>query len=90
MLIEAYFQETRTRFHAIRAATFRKEATQRGLEPDECYCLGQKKKFLGLAIKVVLSASLVHRLDIYQGSGMTEVWQWKPEQFRIYHLRAEG
>lgn len=39
MLMEAYFQETRTRFHAIGSATFCQAARQRGLEPDECYCL---------------------------------------------------
>ena len=38
MLLEAYFQEARIRFHAMGSATFRKEMAQRGLEPDECYC----------------------------------------------------
>lgn len=45
MLVEAYLQETRTRFHAGGSTTFRKAAKQRGLEPDECYCLGTKKSF---------------------------------------------
>ncbi len=44
MLLEAYLQETRTRFHAIGSATFREAAKQRGLEPDECYCIGEKKR----------------------------------------------
>lgn len=34
MLMEAYFQETRNRFHGIGSATFRQVAKQRGLEPD--------------------------------------------------------
>jgi Uma2 family endonuclease len=37
MLVEAYLQETRTRFHAGGSTTFRKTAKRRGLEPDECY-----------------------------------------------------
>jgi len=90
MLLEAYFQETRTRFHAIGAATFRKEAKQRGLEPDECYCLGQKKEFPDLAIEVVLSSGIVDKLAIYQGLGVIEVWVWETGHFRIYHLRADG
>ena len=90
MLIEAYFQETRTRFHGIGSATFRSVAKQRGLEPDECYCLGQKKEFPDLAIEVVLSSGMVDKLDIYQGLGVTEVWVWEAGRFSLYHLRSDG
>jgi Uma2 family endonuclease len=90
MLMEAYFQESRTRFHAIGSATFRKVAKQRGLEPDECYCLGQKKEFPDLAIEVVLSSGLVDKLEIYHGLGVTEVWVWEARRFKIHHLRADG
>jgi Uma2 family endonuclease len=90
MLMEAYFQETRTRFHGIGSATFRKIAKQRGLEPDECYCLGQKKEFPDLAIEIVLTSGLVDKLDIYRGLGVVEVWLWEAGQFRIYHLREDG
>lgn len=90
MLLEAYFQETRTRFHGIGSATFRRAMKQRGLEPDECYCLGQKKEFPDIAIEIVLSSGLVNKLDIYQGLGVTEVWQWQNGQFQIYHLRSTG
>ncbi len=90
MLIEAYFQETRTRFHGIGSATFRNVAKQRGLEPDECYCLGRKKEFPDLAIEVVLSSGMVDKLDIYQGLGVAEVWIWESGSFSLYHLRANG
>ena len=69
MLVEAYLQETRTRFHAGGSTTFRKAAKQRGLEPDECYCLGEKKEFPDLAIEVVISSGLVDKLEIYRGPG---------------------
>lgn len=90
MLLEAYFQETRTRFHALGSATFRKAMKLRGLEPDECYCLGQKKEFPDLAIEVVITSSMVNKLDIYQGLGVTEVWQWQEGAFLIHHLRSTG
>jgi Uma2 family endonuclease len=90
MLMEAYFQEMRIRFHAIGSATFRKVAKQRGLEPDECYCLGQKKEFPDLAIEVVLSSGVVDKLEIYRGLGVTEVWVWENGRFTIHHLRGEG
>jgi Uma2 family endonuclease len=90
MLLEAYFQETRTRFHALGSATFRKAMKLRGLEPDECYCLGQKKEFPDLAIEVVITSSIVNKLEIYQGLGVTEVWQWQDGKFLIHHLRSTG
>jgi Uma2 family endonuclease len=90
MLLEAYFQETRTRFHALGSATFRKAMKLRGLEPDECYCLGAKKEFPDLAIEIVLTSGIVNKLEIYQGLGVTEVWQWQEGQFVIRHLRSTG
>lgn len=90
MLTEAYFQETRTRFHAIGSATFRGVSQQRGLEPDECYCIGGKKEFPDLAIEVVLSSGLVNKLAIYEGLGVTEVWVWESEKFTLYHLCSDG
>lgn len=90
MLLEAYFQETRTRFHALGSATFRKAMKLRGLKPDECYCLGGKKEFPDLALEIVITSGLVNKLDIYQGLGVTEVWQWQDDQFLIHHLRPTG
>ncbi len=90
MLVEAYLQETRTRFHAGGSTTFRKAAKQRGLEPDECYCLDAKKEFPDLAIEVVITSDLVNKLEIYQGLGVAEVWQWQAGQFLIYRLHSDG
>ncbi|OLP19385.1 hypothetical protein BST81_06475 [Leptolyngbya sp. 'hensonii'] len=90
MLVEAYLQETRTWFHAGGSTTFRQAAKRRGLEPDECYCLGSKKEFPDLAIEVVITSGLVNKLEIYQGLEVPEVWQWQDHQFSIYHLRPTG
>lgn len=90
MLLEAYFQETRTRFRAIGSATFRKAMKLRGLESDECYCLDQKKEFPDIAIEIVLTSGLVNKLEIYQGLGVSEVWQWQAGQFWVYCLRPTG
>jgi Uma2 family endonuclease len=89
MLLEAFFQTFGIRYHCLGSATFRKMAKQRGLEPDECYCFGQKKEFPDLAIEIVLTSGLVDKLDIYWGLGVTEVWVWEAGQFRIYHLRED-
>ena len=90
MLMEAYLQETGTRFHAGGSTTFRKAAKQRGLEPDESYCLGEKKDIPDLAIEVVVTSGIIDKLEIYQGLGVTEVWQWQNGKFLIYCLRSPG
>jgi Uma2 family endonuclease len=88
MLLEAYFQEMRIWFCAIGSATFRHMAKQRGLEPDECYCLEHKKEFPDLAIEVVVSNPLLDKLEIYRGLGVREVWVWESGKFTIHHLRS--
>jgi Uma2 family endonuclease len=90
ILLEAYFLEARIRFHGIGSATFRKATKLRGLEPDECYCLGQKKDFPDLAIEVVLTSGIIEKLDIYHGLGVAEVWKWESGAFSIYCFRANG
>jgi Uma2 family endonuclease len=42
-LIELYSIETNTRLYGYGSTTYRKQAKERGLEPDECYCIGTVK-----------------------------------------------
>ena len=74
MLLEAYFQETRTRFYGLGSTTFRNPAGASGTEPDECYCLGTEKEFPDLAIEVVVTSGNVDKLAVYQRLGVREVW----------------
>jgi Uma2 family endonuclease len=90
MLIEAYLQEKGIRFYAGGSTIFRQAEQLRGLEPDECYYLGQQKPVPDLAVEIVITSSLVNKLDIYQGLGVQEVWLWQKEQFFIYHLQSTG
>ncbi|MEM8542513.1 MAG: Uma2 family endonuclease [Cyanobacteria bacterium P01_H01_bin.119] len=88
MLLEAYLQESNTRFHAGGSTTFRQAAKQRGLEPDECYCLGTRKELPDLAIEIVITRGLVDKLEIYRGLGIAEVWIWQDKMFTIYCLNS--
>lgn len=90
MLIEAYLQEARIRFYGIGSATFRKEVQEKGLEPDECYCIGAKKDFPDLAVEIVLSSGIVNKFDIYKGLGISEIWVWESGKITLYHLREYG
>lgn len=61
-------------------ATFRKEAKQRGLEPDECYKLGKLDDdgVPDIAIEVIITSSLVDKMAVYAGLDVPEVWEWRP------------
>ncbi|MEL7316019.1 MAG: Uma2 family endonuclease [Cyanobacteria bacterium J06559_3] len=87
MLLEAYFQETRTRFYGLGSTTFRNPAGASGTEPDECYCLGTEKAFPDLAIEVVVANGNVDKLAVYQRLGVPEVWFWRQGQFAVHCLR---
>ena len=83
-LIELYCLETNIRLYACGSTTYRKKAKQRGLEPDESYCVGTDKDFPDLAIEVIVTSGSIALLDIYQGLGISEVWFWKGERFFLY------
>lgn len=88
-LLEAYLQETRTRHYPLGSSTFRKEAAARGIEPDECYCIGSDKEFPDLAIEVVVTSGGIDSLEVYRGLGVLEVWFWE-DKFSLYRLNGEA
>lgn len=89
-LLEAYFQETRTRYCPLGSTTFRKQAKARGAEPDECYCVGSEKEFPDIAIEVVKTNGGINKLDVYKGLEVPEVWFWQNDRFSVYRLRGES
>ena len=54
-LLEAWALETGVPLNGYGATTFRKRASARGLEPDECYCVGVLRDVPDLAVEVALS-----------------------------------
>ena len=88
-LLEMYAVEKRITLNGYDNTTFRKEAKQRGLEPDECYCLGELREVPDIAIEIAITSSGIDKLSVYQGLGVTEVWFWQDNQFILYRLREE-
>ena len=88
-LLEMYAVEKRITLNGYGNTTFRKEAAERGLEPDECYCLGELKEVPDIAIEIALTSGGVNKLSVYQGLGVTEVWFWQNNQFLIYRLKDD-
>lgn len=88
-LLEAYFEETRTKFWGLGSTTFRLQEARGGTEPDECYCLETNKELPDLAIEVVLTSGGIDKLTVYKRLGIKEVWFWQNDKFEIYCLRGK-
>jgi len=75
-LLEAWAVERRIDLRGFGSTTFRREARQRGLEPDECYKLGKLEEdgLPDIAIEVVVSSGLVDKMAVYVGLGVVELW----------------
>ncbi len=91
-LIEVWAMERDVDLRGFGGATFRREAKERGLEPDECYTLGplHEDGVPDIAIEVTVTASLVDKLAVYAGLGVPEVWEWRPSTGAIAVLRLVG
>jgi Uma2 family endonuclease len=94
-LIEVWAEEKNVDLRGFGSTTFRKEAKQRGLEPDECYTLGRRKdedSAPDIAIEVVVRAPLVDKLAVYAGLTVQEVWLWDDARkaIEVHRLMGEG
>ena len=88
-LIELYALERNIRLYGCGSTTYRQKAKQRGLEPDESYCLGEMREYPDFAIEVIITSASVNKLEVYSGLGVPEVWCWENDRLVLYHLRGE-
>ncbi len=89
ILIERYLYSRRIRFSPMGSSTIRKQLKQAGVEPDECYAIGEKKDIPDLAIEVIITSGSIEKLEIYHRLGVAEVWVWQINRLKVYHLREE-
>jgi Uma2 family endonuclease len=88
-LLEIWALERDVVFNGYGAATFRKREPKRGLEPDECYVLGELKDVPDLAIEVVHTHGGIDKLSVYAGLRVREVWFWEDGTFGVYALAGD-
>ena len=89
-LIEAYADFFGIDLNGFGSTTYRRQAKERGLEPDECYVLGEAEKQVpDIAIEVVLSHG-IDKLEVYRGLGVPEVWSFERGRFTVYVLERNG
>jgi len=89
-LLEAWADESGVDLEGFGSTTFRKEAQERGLEPDECYCVGEMVDVPDIAIEIVISSGLLDKLEVYRGLGVLEVWVFERGVLTVYRLGTEG
>ena len=95
-LLEAYALERGIALNGYGSTTFRRRAEERGAEPDECYMVGVSVDREDnvtpphIALEVAITSGGIDKLAVYRGLGVSEVWFWNGQQFRLYALEAGG
>jgi Uma2 family endonuclease len=91
-LIEVWAMENDVDLRGFGGTTFRREAKERGLEPDECYKLGKLEEdgVPDIAVEVIVSSALVDKMAVYAGLRVPEVWEWRPGSGNIAVHRLVG
>lgn len=101
-MIEAYTEVRSIPRHSGGMTTFRRQAAQRGLEPDACYWIQNERRMRGrkefdserdpppdLAIEVDITSSSLDRMAIYAALGVPEVWRCDGEVLTLHLLQAD-
>lgn len=86
-LVELYAFLRELPLTAYGSTTFRREAKERGAEPDECWCLGHQMadgEFPHIVLEVIYKSPLLDKLSVYDGLGVPELWLWVEEGFELY------
>jgi Uma2 family endonuclease len=90
-LLEHYAFVTGIRLYGYGSTTYKKKSLDRGLEPDECYFVGDDDRSLpDFAIEVALSSGGIPKLPVYQGLGVREVWLWRRDALEVHARGRRG
>lgn len=90
-LIELFAIERDVPLYGYGSTTFKSEAAERGLEPDECYVIGGELRDVpDIALEVVVKSGGIDKLAVYQGLGVREVWFFEQGRFALYGLGETG
>lgn len=92
-LIEAWCLERGVDVSAYGSWTLKAGSREHGLEPDECYVVGDvaegapEPERPDLAIEVVWTSGGVDKLAIYAALGVREVWCWRSGALALFELK---
>lgn len=89
-LVEIYMRRKGIRFYGRGSTTIGFKELGARKEPDESYCLGERKPIPDLAIEVIVTSGSIDVLEIYRRIGVREVWFWQDGVISVYCLRSSG
>lgn len=87
-LVEGYLRSKGIRFYGRGSTTIGMKELGARKEPDESYCLGQRKPVPDLAIEITVTSGGIDVLEIYRRIGVPEVWFWEDGVISVYCLRS--
>lgn len=90
-LVEAWCMESGVDISPYGSWTLEDKQADRGVEPDECYVLGDdpEPSRPHIAIEVIWTSGRVNELEIYRKLGVQEVWIWKAGVIQLFALRGD-
>jgi len=90
-LLELYAYVTRIELHPYGSTTFKNVETQRGVEPDECWCVGAAlREVPDIVLEVIEMSPLLDKLVVYDGLAVPEVWLLDHGKLTIHRRKAKG
>jgi Uma2 family endonuclease len=89
-LLEIYMRLKGIRFYGRGSTTIGMKTLGARKEPDESYCLGERKTIPDLALEITVTSGGIDTLEIYRRIGVAEVWFWEDGVISVYCLRATG
>jgi len=90
-LAEAWCMETGVPITPYGSWTHESKEADRGVEPDECYVLGEATDpaRCDLAIEVIWTHGGLDKVDVYRKLAVKELWIWKNGTITVHALRND-
>ncbi len=99
--IVALAEELEIEIKSAGSMTLKRRATNRGIEPDNCYYIQKEPAVRGrqeldletdpppdLAIEIDITSSSVNKFGIYSVLGVSELWRYNGRDLKLYQLAA--
>jgi Uma2 family endonuclease len=91
-LVDAWCLEKGVGITPYGSWTHESKEAERGVEPDECYVLGDNPtpERADIAIAVAWTRGAINKLDVYRKLGVREIWIWRKGTIEIHALHGEA
>ena len=101
-IVRTIAEEREIEILSLRSTTFKKDSTQKGVEPDGCFYLQSYDKVFGmekidleqfppdLIIEIDIFSPSINRFPIYAEFKVPEIWRYSNDEVRIHLFDGEN